>query len=494
VNRFQQKPPAIEAGGLLYGEKYSDAPRRPDCYTSPPEEDETMRLALIMVATAFLSIFIGNGFAPADATENLLAEESESVLVFTIEGAVEWALEYNHEIAEQRSVVEAAVARDRASRLLYYPSLDVGGRMTSVGPENSVDLPIPGVPVSIEMSDTDLVSSFNLSLTQPVYMFGAIDLAQRGSSLSLQQERLGLERMEQIVQRDVEEVYLQAALATALVDIARKAVETADERYRIAELRFDEGDVARFEVLRSEVSLATAWDELFQAETNADLAMSALVQKMGLPSGTIIGIFPPDPEEVDPSPPDITLEEARFIALANRADVRALELGIDIADVGIQSQRNRPSLVFQGNYSLADRAFGFQQEENWSLILNLNYTLFDSGRARASMDEARARRDALATRIDEVRSLVELEVESSYLTLVQTLERIEVAETTLDSAREALRIAELGYSEGVITYIDYQDADLGLRQAEMLFLRAVYEYLIAESRLNAAMGLSSPVT
>jgi len=162
--------------------------------------------------------------------------------------------------------------------------------------------------------------------------------------------------------------------------------------------------------------------------------------------------------------------------------------------VGIQSQRNRPSLVFQGNYSLADRAFGFQQEENWSLILNLNYTLFDSGRARASMDEARARRDALATRIDEVRSLVELEVESSYLTLVQTLERIEVAETTLDSAREALRIAELGYSEGVITYIDYQDADLGLRQAEMLFLRAVYEYLIAESRLNAAMGLSSPVT
>jgi outer membrane protein len=462
-----------------------------------------MRPALNIAAFLLIALIAGIGIRPsyaqdlaepvddetAESTENLLEEDFESALTFTMEGAVEWALEYNGDIAEQRSTVEAAEAAERSTRLLYYPTLDVGGRLSSIGPSNTVTLPIPGVqPISIQLSNTDITSSFNLSLTQPVYMFGAFDLAQRGSSLSLQQARLQLVRLEQTVRRDVEEAYLHAALADALADVAQKAVDTARERLRIAEARFDEGDVARFEVLRSEVSVATAQENLLQAETGADLAMSALVQKMGLPSGTEIEIIPPDPDEADLSPPDVTLEQAKFIALANRDDIRALELGLDLAEVGILNQRNRPSLVFQGNYSRADRASGFQQKENWSLILNLNYTLFDSGRARASMDEARARRDALMSRLDEVRSLVELEVENSYLTLVQALERIEVARTTLASAQEALRIAELGYTEGVITYIDYQDADLGLRQAETQYLRAVYEYLIAESNLEAAMG------
>ena len=450
-----------------------------------------MRPALTIAAIAVLSIFIGNGIVPLHASENLLSEDTDRVFAFNIDEVIEWAIENNREIAEQRSIVEAAEAAERGTRLLYYPRLDVGGRMMSVGPENTVDLPVPGMPVSIEMSDTDLTSSFNLSLTQPVYMFGAFDLAQRGSFLTLRQERLQLERLEETVRRDVEKAFLRAALAEELARVAEQAVETAGERLRIAEARFDEGDVARFEVLRSEVSLATAQENLLQTRTNTDLAMSALIQKMGLPSGTMISIVPPDTAEIELSPPEFTLDEAKSMALENRDDIRALELGIDLAGVGILTERNRPSLVFRGNYSYADRAFGFQQRENRSLVLNLNYTLFDSGRARASMDEARSRRDALENRLDEVRSLVELEVENSYLTLVQALERIEVAEATLESAREALRIAELGYTEGVITYIDYRDADLGLRQAETQYLRAVYEYLIADSNLGAAMGNSN---
>jgi outer membrane protein TolC len=53
-----------------------------------------------------------------------------------------------------------------------------------------------------------------------------------------------------------------------------------------------------------------------------------------------------------------------------------------------------------------------------------------------------------------------------------------------------LRIAELGYGQGVITLIDYQDTDLGLHQAEILHIQAVYSYLIAEAKLRAAMGES----
>jgi outer membrane protein TolC len=214
------------------------------------------------------------------------------------------------------------------------------------------------------------------------------------------------------------------------------------------------------------------------------------VQKIGLPSGTLIEIIPPDPFEVVPELPGFTLEDARQFAISNRTDLRNLELAVELAQVGIDTQRNRPSLLFQGNYSQADRAQGFGDRESWSLMLNLSYTLFDSGRAETAADEARARRDALAVQLDDVRTLVELEVEAAYRELTNSLERIEVARATLETASEALRIAELGYAEGVIIYIDYKDADLGLRQAETLHLQAVYQYLIARSALRSALGVS----
>ncbi len=411
--------------------------------------------------------------------------------VLDLESAVSWALDHNREIERLRlEALAAGAARDNAD-LLYMPTLDLGGTSMSMGPASTIEVPLTETEsMEIETGSTDITSTLSLTLTQPVYMFGSFGLAQRGASIALDQARLNLARAEQTVRMETEGAFLDAALTRALVSVSQQAVDSAEERLRIAEARFDAGDVARFEILRAEVSLATSSEELLRVETSAELAMSAFVQKIGLPSGTAIEIIPPDPFEVAPEPPGFTLEDARQYAISNRTDLRNLELAVELAQVGIDTQRNRPALLFQGSYSQADRVQGFGDRESWSLMLNLSYTLFDSGRAETAADEARARRDALAVQLDDIRSLVELEVEAAYRELTNSLERIEVARATLETASEALRIAELGYSEGVITYIDYKDADLGLRQAETLHLQAVYQYLIARSTLRSALGVS----
>jgi outer membrane protein TolC len=181
------------------------------------------------------------------------------------------------------------------------------------------------------------------------------------------------------------------------------------------------------------------------------------------------------------------LSDAQNTALANRNDLKALGVSVELAKVGIDVAKNRPMLGFQGNYSRADHATGFAQKENWSLGLNLSYTLYDSGRAHAATKEAESKRDSLLAKVDETRSLVSLEVENAYRSVNDAIDRIAVASATVESASEALRIAKVGYSEGVIPYIDYQDADLGYNQAETMYLQAVYGYLIAESNLKAAL-------
>ena len=416
--------------------------------------------------------------------------ESETCLpsVVNMECAVCYALGHNHNLDSLRYQVQAAEAKVKEADVLYWPTLGVAGRVSSVGPPDTVEIPLPENPLKIQIISSVPLYTASVSLTQPVYTFGTFPLAQRAASLALESARLQLARAEETLRNDVETAFLQAALTRALADVARQAVSTAEERLRISQQRFDAGTVARFEVLRSEVALATTRQQLLEAETAAQLAMSALIQKLGLDPGTGIGINPPDPEAVVPEPPSMTLEEAREAAFASRSDLKALGLAVDLAQVDVESQRNRPMLGFQGSYSQSDHATGLQQKTNWSLGLNLSYTLIDSGRARAAMDEAASRRDSVRASLEETRSLVALQVERAYSSLTQALDRINVARATLDSASEAVRIAEIGYSEGVITYIDYQDADLGYRQAETMYLQAIYGYLIAESSLRAALG------
>ncbi len=428
--------------------------------------------------------------APVFAQVGQTQEDPLEISTFTLESAVDWALENNLEIEQLEFELIAMESGLENARSLYMPSLDLNLNSRMAGPESSIDIPIPGMEgLELEVLSSDIVNTGSLILTQPVYMFGSIALARDIARIRVEQAQLQLDRKVETIRRDVEEAYLNAALARDMVDITHRAMETSGERLRLVNVRFDVGDAARFDVLRSEVSHAISTEELLRAVTSAELAFSALARKLGLDPGAQIEITSPDLAKVEYSEPDFTLIEAWETAIANRKDYRTLALMVDLLDASADLNRDRPELILRGNYSYSDSTTGFAAtQDSWSIVLNLSYNLFDGGRSESEVEQAEANRDAVNSRLGETRTLIELEVEREYREIANSIQRIEVTSATLESALEALHIAELGYAEGVITLIDYQDTDLGLHQAEILHIQAVYSYLIAESKLRAAMG------
>jgi outer membrane protein len=423
---------------------------------------------------------------------NLLFSEQEPPLELNLDSAIDLALENNHEIDQLEFQLESAMAQlDGASRQ-YLPSLDFSLSSRMSGPASSINIPLSETQnLHFDISTTDITNTGTLTLTQPVYMFGSIEIANEIARFNVEQANFQLGRVKETVRRDVSEAYFNASLAIELVNIAQGSVDTSQERLRISNVRFDAGDATRFDVLRSEVSLATAQEGLIQAQDTVDLALSALAQKIGLDPGTDIIIPQAYIENLVFDLPELTLQEARDLALADRKDLLALNAAVNLLDRTADMQRNRPKLILQGNFSYADRTSGFSSSrESWSVLLNLSYNLFSGGRTESAVNAAEANRDALNAKLDETRSLVLLEVESTMMELTNAVQRIDVTSATLASAQEALRMAELGYSEGVVTYIDYLDSDLGLRQAETLNLQAVYAYMIADAKFRAAIGES----
>ena len=55
-------------------------------------------------------------------------------------------------------------------------------------------------------------------------------------------------------------------------------------------------------------------------------------------------------------------------------------------------------------------------------------------------------------------------------------------------AKDALRIAEIGYDNGVTTNLDVLDTQVSLSQVEKNLAEGIYDYLIARAQLDRVMG------
>ncbi len=63
-------------------------------------------------------------------------------------------------------------------------------------------------------------------------------------------------------------------------------------------------------------------------------------------------------------------------------------------------------------------------------------------------------------------------------------------EKNVEQAREAVRIAELNYAEGLATNLDVSTAQVALSQARTNYSQALYDCVISQAQLEKAVGRS----
>jgi len=85
---------------------------------------------------------------------------------------------------------------------------------------------------------------------------------------------------------------------------------------------------------------------------------------------------------------------------------------------------------------------------------------------------------------------IKFEVQAAYLTLNNAREALLSQEKNIDAAQESVRVADLNYTEGLITITDLGAAQVALSEARIVYLRAIYEYAVSLAQLEKAVGLS----
>jgi outer membrane protein TolC len=183
-------------------------------------------------------------------------------------------------------------------------------------------------------------------------------------------------------------------------------------------------------------------------------------------------------------------------ALATRPEVMQAQTGIAAARRGIFIARSSelPTASILAGYFDERNFTGTTRVQEPRVFLNFTLPIYDGGLARARNAQARAAVSSAETSQRQAVDLVTLDVQQTYLNLVQARDQVAVANQALAQAQAGLLLARVRYEAGVSAkagispLIELSGAQVALTAAETNQVNALYDYNSARAQLDRSVG------
>ncbi len=278
--------------------------------------------------------------------------------------------------------------------------------------------------------------------------------------------------------------YFKTLRAQKMVEVAKQTVFDLKEHLRIAQDQFQFGIVTMNDVLQAKVSLADAQQNLIVAETDFINIRSELNKVLMLPvtAATVL-----KDEKVDLKA--WALGEATDVALKHRADLKASQERIQQQEKTVVETRAQffPQFGVQAGhfYQVNNSTL---HDNQWFVIFGMNWNIFSGLDTRAAVSQAKLKVQQLQEQHKDMNEQVQLDVQTAYLKIKETVDRIRTTETAVTQGEENLRLNEERYKEGVGTATDVIDAETLLTKTRVNYWTAVYDHQMAKSQMLWAIG------
>lgn len=346
---------------------------------------------------------------------------------------------------------------------------------------------------SVTMGELDNYSA-DLRVKQPIYRGGAISAALRAAKLyellSDEQVRAQL----QVTLYETASAYYNTLLAQELYKVNQDAVQSAESQLADIKSKRGQGVASEFDVLRAEVSVSNFRAEMIQQKNRISVSKTRLLKAMGVTQSDTLELS----GELTYAPAVLPLDEAVKTAYENRADlyISEYELRLQKEAIAVAKSDYWPQVngVFTQGWSRPDPHSSTldQWGDFWTTGVVLEWPLFSGlGReGRIMQEQARYRQKQYLLKDTEQK--VFLEVQQAMLSLQDANEFVDSQKLNFNRAGEGLRLAEVGFREGVNTQVEINDARAALTLANGLYFQSLFQHTMARLNLQLAMGILGP--
>jgi outer membrane protein len=400
----------------------------------------------------------------------------------SLEACITLALKYHPSLSAGQAAVEAQRARVEQALAAYYPQIDFKTTYnTATANYSSIRAP------AYNWNFNDIFS-MGPSLNQLIYDFGRTSNSvkiNRENAVASQQD---LQTARQNVILNVKQTYYNALQSLALIKVAEETLTQNQQRLTQAKGFFQAGTRSKIDVTKAEVDLANVQLALISAKNNYQVARANLNNAMGLREGLRFAVV----ETIDFKPNRITLEEIMQSASTRRPEILQIQARLRSQEAAVELARSGYYPSISGNVSNTWRTDEVPNDLawDWSVGAALTIPIFSGFSTQSQIAEARAQLRNLAAQEESLRQNIRLEAEQAYLSLNEAIDRISVTEKSVVQAKENYDLASGRYQVGVGQPLEINDAEVLLANARANHINALYDYKVAEARIEKTMGLN----
>lgn len=418
----------------------------------------------------------------------------DDTLVLNLEKALSIALSENPMIKiANKEVQRVDYARKEAWSALF-PTVSADGTFT-----RNVKLPVlflpddifgPGTGGPMEMG---FKNSFNGNITASVplvaiSLFRNIRISEQDVKASLELARSSKLSME----AEVRNAYYTLLLANDSYQVMRRSVANAEANLRNIRNMFNQGLVAEYDVIRSEVQVRNLKPALIQSENAIRLSQIRIKVLLGIGQQVFIKIL----ENLADFEGEVMFPgQAGDYDLSANTDLIQLDLQWEKLKRQFKLVRSQryPLLAGFANYQIMAQSNDFAfADYDWvrpfSVGMQLQIPIFKGFAIRHQEKQVSIGLEQMQIQREYLERNLSLQVRNAFTNMQKALEQIESNKEGVRQAERGYSIAQTRYHTGSGTLLELNDAEVALTQAKLNLNQAMYDYLLAQTEYNKILG------
>lgn len=416
--------------------------------------------------------------------------------------ATDFGLRSSQFLAQSAEAARSAAARGR------FPSVSANGIMVQLDNAPTIKSPIQDnltipspirlpllpssfsfpVPADLQQFEVgeDKLTQATITASLPLYTGGRLTNITKAAESQVDAAGWGVRQTEQELKIHVAEAYVNVLRAQGGAEISDREVEAVSGYVRDVQNLYGQEMVAKSDLLSVQVYLAESQQRNLQIKNAVQLAQSFYNNMLGRPLDAPVDLEPLEPARDAPA---ATLESMTEKAISNRPELNNLSAQTESLRYAAKAIKGGllPQVALLGGMiymdldTLEDNTIGYAG-------VGASWTLFDSGVTRKQAEALSKRRISSEELLSQARTLISLQVRQTWLAREEALNRLKVAQTSLDSADENQRVTRDRYREGMGTNTEVLEAETRRSGAFTSYNNAKYDAVYADLRLKYVVG------
>lgn len=417
-----------------------------------------------------------------------MEQQAQSVITgsLSLQDALKLALVNNKSLLEVLQEKEIARGGLVGANSAILPAAALTGQYTRLDEVSSFEI----MGRTIQLGDVDNYSA-NLTVTQPVFAGGAIIARINAARLSRLRADQAVRGAVQNVLYEVARGYFDVLLSRHLYEISADAVRSAQASLETVQQKRNAGVASDFDVLRAQVELSNFRAELIKNRNTISISKIRLLKSMGVSQDSEVDIS----DQLAYEPWTVSMGQAVSLAYQNRPDLFERELGIRSQQEAMKIAQSRYWPVVNGFYSNLwskpdpKNSMRIEWGRAWRTGVTAVLPLFDGFSREGAIIQEKARLRQTELSLIDTQENVLAELTGAILSIQDAAEFVESQKLNLKRAEEGLRLAEVGFKEGINTQVEVLDARAALTRARSLYYEAIHSHVVARLALQRAMGV-----